>query len=394
MTLRETDSDVLKHLCTCPDCRKALYEYRQTVCKEVEGEPEQEKFPCEKVSAADIFDYVVPYGLDPAKNQYARFRESLCSHVRRCPACIGRMQQLHNTVYAILDRADSEVATVYKIEDSAKGRAASESNDLYSSFPIKVEVLNWKDEAKAKKSASTIDSTVTLKYRVSSVNLKSLAKVSFAAAAVILIALALFLYIPTARAVSIEQIYKAIEKVRNVYIASFVPGQQEPVQEQWISRTLNINKIKTKREIVLWDLPNKVRKIKNLDTNLTEITSLANDQTIKIEKTIAGSLDILPFPELSLVPENGKWCCVTQNSLEPSAKGLEVYDLTWNERTYDGSLVFKKWRVFADIETNLPQRIEWYRKLYAGDEYSLVLVNVIDYIKHSEIQDMVKEEGF
>jgi hypothetical protein len=226
------------------------------------------------------------------------------------------------------------------------------------------------------------------------VNLKSLAKVSFAAAAVILIALALFLYIPTARAVSIEQIYKAIEKVRNVYIASFVPGQQEPVQEQWISRTLNINKIKTKREIVLWDLPNKVRKIKNLDTNLTEITSLANDQTIKIEKTIAGSLDILPFPELSLVPENGKWCCVTQNSLEPSAKGLEVYDLTWNERTYDGSLVFKKWRVFADIETNLPQRIEWYRKLYAGDEYSLVLVNVIDYIKHSEIQDMVKEEGF
>jgi len=391
MTLRETDADVLKHLCTCPDCRKALYEYRQTVCKEVEGEPEQEKFPCEKVSAADVFDYVVPYGLDPGKNQYARFRESLCSHVRRCPACLGKMQQLHDTVYAILDRADSEVATVYNIDDSAKGRATSKSNDLYSGFPIKVEVLNWKDEAKAKESASSIDSAVTLKQRPSSVNLKSLAKVGFAAAAVILIALALFLNIPTARAVSIEQIYKALEKATNVYIASFVPDKKEPIQEQWVSRTLMVQEIKTEKELVLWDSLNRVRKIKYSDGGLIETEPLSVEMSTAIEKMIAGSLGLVPFTDLSLVPKDARWSRVTDRNLEVVAEGIEVYDLTWIEKSSDGSAVFKKWRFLVDPKTDLPQKVKFFRKLATDDEYNLLSTMSVEYLDYTQMQNVINE---
>ncbi|MCX5638594.1 MAG: hypothetical protein NTX52_13025, partial [Planctomycetota bacterium] len=394
MTLRETDADVLKHLCTCPDCSKALYGYRQAVCKEVEGGPEQQKFPCEKISAADIFDYVVPYGLDPAKNQYARFRESLCSHVRRCPACLGKMQQLHDTVYAILDRADSEVATVYNIDDSAKGRAFSESNDLYNGFPIKVEVLNWKDAAKAKESASTIDSTVTLKHRPLSMNLKSLAKVGFAAAAVILIALALFLNIPTARAVSIEQIYKALEKATNVYIASFVSDRKEAIQERWISRKLNIYMSKTEKQLVLWDIPNGVRRDKNLDTGEAQTTELTDYVIANIEKTIAGSLGLIPFTDLSLIPKDAKWSRVTDDNLETVDEDIEVHDLTWLEKAYDGSNVFRKWRVFVDVKMNLPQRVEWYTKLVTDNDYILRSSNEVEYLSDSRMQEVIKEASF
>jgi hypothetical protein len=308
MTLRETDADVLKHLCTCPDCRKALYEYRQTICKEVESESEQQEFPCEEVSTADIFDYVIPYGLDPAKNQYARFRESLCSHVRHCPTCLAKMQRLHETVYAILDSEDSEVITIYNINESPTAHTAGESDDLYSGFPIKVEVLNWKDEAKAKESASTIDSTVTLKHRPLSVNLKSLAKVGFAAAAAILIALALFLNIPTARAVSIEQIYKAIDKIRNVYIASFVPGRKEPIQEKWVSRALNVYITKTEKQLVLWDFQNKVKKTKYPDSNVVETTA---KMITEIGMTVTTFLGLVPFSDLSVLPAEANWSQVT-----------------------------------------------------------------------------------
>jgi hypothetical protein len=304
------------------------------------------------------------------------------------------MQQLHDTVYATLDRAESDVATVYKIEDSAKSRATSESNDLYSGFPIKVEVLNWKDSAKAKESASTIDSTVTLKYRVSSMNLKPLVKVGFVAAAVILIALALFLNIPTARAVSIEQIYKALERAANVYIASFVPGKKEPVQEQWVSRTFKVHQIKTKDELVLWDIPNRVRRVKHLDSGLVEATNLSVEINTAIEKMIAGSLGLVPFTDLSLVPKDAKWSRVTNDNLEAVAEDIEVHDLTWLEKAYDGSNVLWKWRVFVDVKMNLPQRVEWYTKLATDNDYILRSTNKVEYLDDIKMQEVIKEASF
>jgi hypothetical protein len=395
MTLQETDADVLKHLCTCPDCSKALYDYRQTICKEVECAPEQQESPCEKVSTSDIFDYVIPYGLDPAKNQYARFRESLCSHVRRCPACLGKMQQLHDTVYAIIDRADSEVATVYNIDNSAEARAAIEPNDLYSGFPVKVEVLNRKDEAKAEESASTINFITTLRCRLSLMNLKPLAKVGFAAAAAILIAAALLLNTPVAKGVTIEQIYKAIDKIRNVYVASFVPGRKEPIQEKWVSRALNVYMTRTGEQLVLWDLQNKIKKTKNSGSGSVETTVLSTAKMItEIGMTVTSFLGLFPFDSLSAVPKDADWGRVTGDNVEGAAEDVELYDLTWVSKAYDGSTVDRKWRVFGDPGTNLPHKIEIYQKLPAEDEYIFISSMEVKYLSDSKMQSIVKEMSF
>ena len=395
MTLRETDADVLKHLCTCPDCRKALYEYRETVCKELDNETEPKEFPCEKVSAADIFDYVIPYGLDPAKNQYARFRESLCSHVRRCPTCLAKMQQLHETVYSILDSEESEIVTICNVDESAKLQAAGKSDNLYSDFPVKVEVLNRKDKAKAKESASTINFTAALRRRLSSMNLKPLAKVGFAAAAVILIAAALLLNTSTAKGVTIEQIYKAIDKIRNVYVASFVPERKEPVQEKWVSRALNVYMTKTKEQMVLWDFQNKVKKTRHPGSNLVETTELSAAQMItEIGMTMTTFLGLVPFADLSVLPADASWSQVTDQGLAGITERVEVYDLTWSEKAYDGSVVFKNWRFFVDPGTNLPHKIEIYQKLPAEDEYIFMSSMEVKYLSDSKMQSIVKEMSF
>jgi len=395
MAFRETNAEVLRHLCICPDCRKALYQYRETTRGEyLRHGREQEKFPCEEVSAADIFDYVVPYGLDPADDQYVKFRESLTSHLRSCPTCLAKMQQLHKTIYNIAERAESDVVTVYHIDESAKAEAHNESDDIYAGFPIRAEIASREDGINAELSASTTAFGAALKQKVSAMNLKSLAKTAVAAATVILIAVALFLSTQTAKAVTIDQIYKAIEKVKNVHISKFALDKTNPIEDRWVSRTLNIAMSKTKKHLVLWDIPNRARRSKQLDTDITETVSLTDDIVADVEKKMRGSLGLTPFYDISEIPKHAEWSRVVEDKLEAIVDGIEIYDLIWTEKTHGGSVLFRKWRVFANAETNLPERVEWYKKLAADDEFVLETIIVVKYLSDGEIQTVIKDVGF
>jgi hypothetical protein len=382
IAFQKTDKKVMRHICVCPDCRESLYQYRQMLCnKYVNSETEQKEFPCEETSTTDFFDYVIPYGLDPANDQYAKFRQSLISHLRTCPTCLAKMQQLHKTIFAIAERAESGVATTYHIDESVKSRAVSKP-DTYAGFPKKAEV-------KTEQPVPTIDFGAALKQKVS-VMKRPLFRIGIVAAAIILIASALFLNISTAGAITIDQIYKAIEKVKNIHISSFIPDKKEPVQEQWVSRTLNINIIKTEKESVLWDLANRIKKVKHLDSNSVKTTMLFAGMITEIRNTITGSFGLMPFYNISEIPDDAKWNRVDDKSLEITNE-VEVYDLTWIEKNYEGHFIFKKWRFFVDLKANLPQRVEFYQKSLADGEYNLKYTRVVKYLDDGEMQKVIKE---
>jgi len=391
----KTDAGVLKHLCTCPDCRKALYQFRESIRKDLLHERQIEKeFPCEEVSAADIFDYGVPYGIDPADDEYGKFREPLAEHMCSCPACLAKIQQLHNTVYGIAERADSGVVTIYHIDESAKVQTPTESEDLYAGFPIRVEVAGSEDGTTVEPLASTIDSTAALRRKVLMKDLKPLVKPAVAAAAVILIAVALFLNTSTARAVTIEQIYEAIEKIKNVYIAKCVPDRSKPTQELWVSRELSIYMTKTEKETVLWDIGSRIRRVKHTDTGAVETIPLDEKTLAGIEGKMSGYLGLLPFADISDIPADAQWGRITGKGLDASVDGIEVYDLVWIKKAYDGSDVFKKWRVFVDPKTTRLHRTEWYQKLPGDKEYTLLSVNMVEYLDTSEMQTVLKTVSF
>ncbi|MBN2592350.1 MAG: hypothetical protein JXA81_02500, partial [Sedimentisphaerales bacterium] len=179
---QETNAEILKHLCTCPDCREQLYQYRQSIHEELlHNETPQSGFPCDSISAADIYDYCLPYGIDPADDEYVELRESLASHLYSCPKCLAKIQELHRTISNIAERAESGIATIFDI-DEAKTNSSGE--------PVP--------------SVDTVDLT---RKKATALNLKPLFKVGLAAAAVIVIGVALLLNTPTAKAVSFEQIY-------------------------------------------------------------------------------------------------------------------------------------------------------------------------------------------
>lgn len=384
-----TTAEALKHLSKCPPCRDALYEERQKMHDSLSEYEHSPEFPCESVSATDIFDYVVPYGLDPANDEYAKFRKSLTSHLRTCPNCLAKMQELHKTIYEISDRAGFEVITVYHIDESAKAKAVSEPEELYAGFPIRVDVIR-PEEVKAKTPSPIIDSGFALKRKVSTMNLKSLVRIG-AAAAVILMAVILFRNISTAKAVTLSQIYKALEGVKNVYIVKFASDKSRPTQELWASQTLRIYMIRTREQWVLWDIANGLRKGKQIDSTVTEVTRLSADGIADIEGKISESLGVMPFHDISDIPQDAEWNHVAD---EDAGKRIEVYDLTWIKKDYGGSVLFQKCRVFVDPRTILPRKIHRYQKSSADSEYTLESIREVEYLSNSEMRKVIKEASF
>jgi hypothetical protein len=394
LALNKATAEALKHICVCPDCRKAIYQHRQCVredflrCGEI-----QENFPCEQVSAADIFDYCVPYGIDPAADQYAEFRGSLASHVCSCPTCLGKMQELHNAVYRIVERPDSEVITACHIDESVRVQTPTDPDDLYAGFPIRAETANSRSHAKPRQPALSLGAAIALKKKVFAVNVKPLAKIAAVAAGILILATVL-LNTPTAKGVTIERIYKAIAKVKNVHITSLVPGEEKPIQELWASRSFEVHLIRTGEELVLRDIPNRTMTVKRLDAGSIETKLLSPEMTAQIRNTITGSLGLVPFTDLSVVPEDADWSHVTGGSLEVGGGGTETYELTWLEESYGRPTEFRKWRVFVDPKTDLPQRTEFHRKSAPDVEYSLVSATVVEYLADDEMQAVIKEVSF
>ena len=293
-------------------------------------------------------------------------------------------------VTAMAQRADSEVATIYRVDESAKTRKLGKSDDLYAGFPISVEIVHSED--KVKRPVSTVNFAHALKEKVSAMNLRPFLKIGFAAAAVMLIGFALLLNTPSAKAVTIQQIYKALENVKNVCISRFIEGGNEPIQEKYISQTLNIYMVKTAKESVLSDLNNMQRKILSFDTGEIQTNQLAGDDIAGIEQKMSGSLGLMPFDDISQIPPGSQLHRVDDETLKV-AEGIEIYDWNVTNATY-GSSVFNKWRFFVDPETNLPKRIEISRKSHTDSEYNLRMVFEVQYLSDSKIRKVMKDTGF
>jgi len=280
---------------------------------------------------------------------------------------------------------------IYNIDESAKTKSCSEY-EPYAGFPISSEMAGAVDNLHIEQ-PKTINLTARLKQKAQELNVKPLLKAGLTAAAVIAIGFALLLNAPAAKAVTIEQIYRAIENARNVYIATFEPGKTEHEQERWVSRSLNIYLSKTEKESVLSNISNRVRTVKNLDTGLIKTASLSAEMITETEKMMAGFLGLVPFADVSVIPDDAEWNRVTSNELI-AASDTAIYELIWIERTLAGNKVFNKWQVFVDPKTYLPRKTESYTKRVGDSDYTLRSAMEVEYLSDSEMEDVVKKASF
>ncbi|MHC4532381.1 MAG: hypothetical protein ACYS6K_00365 [Planctomycetota bacterium] len=293
-------------------------------------------------------------------------------------------------VSAMVQRADSEFVTIYHVDESAKARKTGKPDDLYTGFPIRVEVI--KQKVDIEQPVSTINFAAALKEKITSMNLRPFLKIGVAAA-VILIGFVLLLNTTSAKAVTIQQIYKAIETVTNVYISSFTAGDKEPTQEKWISHTLNIYMVKTAKEYVLSNINTMQRQILLPGTSEIQTNKLTEDGIAGIKQKMSGSLDLMPFDDISQITDGYEWHPV-DDQIPGVPQGIEIYDWKWTKTTYNSS-VFNKWRFFINPKNNLPQKIEISRKASADGEYKPRTVIEVKYLSDdSEILKVIKVAGF
>ena len=75
-------------------------------------------------------------------------------------------------------------------------------------------------------------------------------------------------------------------------------------------------------------------------------------------------------------------------------KPVEVYDLTWLDKSDKDNIMYRRWRYFIESKTNLPRRIEKYSKADANENYTLEETLVIGYPTDDEIRQVIEDEGF
>jgi hypothetical protein len=428
---------VRSHIEQCPHCQKQINQIKvvfsqKDYIKSQQGQNSSAVTTMLQLHFAYIGEHVtcetvrpfLPGMLDPSIE--IRVPTPITAHLDNCPQCAEDLKAIQKlnlnstqlyglsqffmkgpskdttefsemdaSVTAMAERADSEVVTIYSIDQSADARKAGKPDDLYFGFPISVEVITQK--ADVEEPVSNINFTAALKEKVLAMNMRPFLKIGVAAAAII--GFALLFNNPSAQAVSLEKIYKAIKFVNNVHILKSEPGETKLLtkitQEKWLSRTLDISLMKNEKGFVLWDVSNRQIQSKHSETGEIETTQMAEDVIPGFKQEISGSLGLMPFDDISKIPQGYEWIPVV-DEIPEVAEGIEIYELELAKPTikYRSSTEFYKWRFFVDPETNLPQKTEIFRKSSADSEYNLRWWIEVKYLSDSEIQAAIKDAGF
>lgn len=213
-----------------------------------------------------------------------------------------------------------------------------------------------------------------------------------AAAAVILIAIGLFMSMPRKGADTVEEFYRTLGGAGNICVSAFEAGQTSPHQQVWTSQSLKVRLFKTgsgeQSRFALLDVSNKVRM--TIFLSKVETEPLTEERLAELEKSVALLSDVAPFPDAKDVPEHARWSRVNDAAVEAIVPGCAVYDLVWAlQGAVSEGDAYRLWRVFVDTKTHLPRRAESYAKSEPDEEYTLDSFVIVTYPSESEIQDVV-----
>lgn len=427
MRFSELSLETIKHMCLCQDCRKEIYETRQAIVVSLDESSQVDQSFCSSIKTADLLAYCLPRYFDLAVNWHEELDESVTNHLLQCKACLEKLQLLHEKVFGIAVGTDSDIITYYELgRPSASEKEGFLSLEhLYHDWPISVWARGMVDsdiqrnaelEAEVRQAESDefepVSFATKLKERaIALTHLKRITKIAVAAMIPMVFGLFFLFSSSAAKAIDLIEVYEAIaginnvhiksfvpddaepsvsgsapgntEPTQNVYLSSFVPGNAEPMRREWVSRNLNIRIQETREQVVLFDLGNRVRRIRDSATNSIQESSIEGVLLNRLEDYMTGSFGLLPFSDISDIPENSQWHRVDDTDIAAIVPGAEIYDLTWADECY-------KWRFFLDRATSRPIRVEAYIRGGADDEYALVSIYLVDYPATSDIEGVIQ----
>ncbi len=336
-------------MCFCPSCRDRVRELQKDPAEGTRQASGQIQ-PCLAggLTRAELFDCAVPYGRGPEFFRTDRQR-AVCEHVRSCPRCLEAVRQIRRTVGRIMQRPDSGVVTVYTAQDRQEASHEHRERLSYESSGIDVQVTYG-----GAATMTNLKSRAHLKRPASRPNFKIFGRIAFLTAAMIPLAVLFFLSLPSASGLSVRQVDSILGQARNVHVSTFNDSEEEPFQQQWISRDSQIILFEIETERKIYDLGNRQTTVVQPGLGVVDRSAM-DQQTYQsarnaMERLLASGLDGAPVDaELTHRPADS----------QRAQDGLDVYELTWDRSSGTGIPMPRKLKIYIDPITRLPQRQEF-----------------------------------
>ncbi|MBN2182350.1 MAG: hypothetical protein JW715_10585 [Sedimentisphaerales bacterium] len=225
-----------------------------------------------------------------------------------------------------------------------------------------------------------------------------------AVAAIVIAMFALFFGISASKTKAPGGIDAALGKAENISITKFRSDSTEPYEQQWFSTALNIKMSMKKNNeqvhVELWDISKRTRTQTFLSSNMVSTRPLTDQMLAELEESMIQNAGLVSFfdienaaePDAPARPvEAGKWQRINAPQILSQNPGMKIYEFLWQLKdTTTGEVVLRKWRIFADAETNLPAKAELYSKSQADEEYRLESYMLFSYPQQDEIQTVVR----
>jgi len=380
-SLDGADSRTLTHVSLCPRCRTWVYEQRaRAIAEQCDEGIRPSTLACNEVSMADLFDFVLPFGLDVAAiRRTCGRRDAVATHVRACPQCAEKVQSLHRTVYAVAERGDSAISTVCRTESDDEIARRKTQSDA-PRYPIHVEVLH---EGPVPASASCGVGALSKSGRTASSRwmIAPGSRAVLAAAVLIIVALLAAIPLSTAAGISVGGIKKAAARMRNVCVTRSDGEGSAPFFEMLLATDRRIVVTKVGGQRTIYDIDRKRRIVIDADQT-PHIGRLSAEEADSCMRFLTDVFDGI----FRNVPETDS---LTKVKGVDSGR-LQEYELTRSD-TGDRGTVLLQWRIFVHPASQLPMRIEYSRRSPLSPGPAGVQVTRFKYLSGSDMDRELME---
>ncbi len=373
--------ETLDSFFTCPDCRSHLFHLRSQRLDDLHADG-QGRRACPGVSSVDLFDYVLPYELDLDADRSGKFRQSLSDHVRLCPTCMAAIQELHQEVFGMAARGNSDVMTYYSIP---RVRAAQPGESPVPKVEAEYEDGEGVGEGTAAPAMGLESDSVVWPDNRRWVTGH---RVKIAAAAVLLMVIGLAVTLSPARAVSLVEVMRAVGRVQNLHVEMFAAGDPRPIQECWVSRDMGLLFLKAGGSVTCWDLGSRKCTVTDSASGTLSERPLSQDELAEVQRGVSTAFGMLPFDNPQSVPVGAHWTEVEAGQV--GTKGSEIHELQWMEPSAPGGQVRRRWLVTVNSRTGLPERAEFYRQGPLDADYSPETAMTAQELSRSQMQAVLE----
>lgn len=361
---QDLTAEMRKQVCLSREARARLFTARATLLESLgKHSSAQDLIPCDQVDSADLFDFALPYGTNPANDENQRFTQVFADHVRQCRFCLERVQVMHQHLFQIVEREDTRVVTVLRLGS---------------------------EQAKESQNEVTETRQIQRKHNVRPVIVPLVR--SFAALLLLVLAFFLLTRQPSAVAVEYEEMHAALADVEGLHITHWNPGAvavnftMRDARTQSIRQEIFVDLVHERwlmhqgGTLVLWDLSEQQQLTAPKGGAEVIRRTIPEEMLPGLRAQLQGFFNVLPGS--GHMPAGAQWAALDE---QLSAEGWEIRELRIPQQSPNGQERWHKSVYYLDPVTRLPQRVEFYRAARSTDEAELRTITTVTYPSTEEL---------